>query len=499
MREDNTVSVIQRAVRHFRIPVTRSSIKEALKSHSQYPTFKSICDSLKEWNIEYYPMKYNREELKKIPPPYIVHFETGGGQVAFVSEINNDNIIYYDSYKSKKKINIKEYLERCTGAVILLNPDEKSGEKDFRDLRQNEIISNAILPITIIVFFIYLILVVINSVKIRGVLYDSITGLMFMTKTIGVILSVLLILHEFEIHFSLTDKLCHLNKSTNCTTVLNDRTAKIFGWFGWSDIGFIYFTGGLLFILNYPGLGGYSLLAILSIMSLPYPFFSIYYQAFVLRKSCPMCLGIQLILIIEFFILLPQLSALSFSFTELSGFILIYFITALIYILVITFIREKTTNAINHYKYLGLKKNRDVLKSLMLNKKRYDIPVSDTSLVFGDKDSSLKITAFLSLSCSHCAKAFIKIKDILRTDAKAAVNIVLVTSDNKILAALYSFYRQNKDDDALELLEKWYSMDQYSRKQISENLCIPEDIEIPKEVNNENYRLYKEYNVVGTP
>jgi hypothetical protein len=64
--EDNTVSVIQRAVKHFRIQVTKSSVKEALKSHSHYPTFKSICDSLNEWNIEHYPLKYQTEEMMEL-------------------------------------------------------------------------------------------------------------------------------------------------------------------------------------------------------------------------------------------------------------------------------------------------------------------------------------------------------------------------------------------------------------------------------------------------
>ena len=57
--EDNTISVIQRAVRYFRIPVTKGSVKEALKSHSHYPSFKSICDTFNEWKVENYPSKYS--------------------------------------------------------------------------------------------------------------------------------------------------------------------------------------------------------------------------------------------------------------------------------------------------------------------------------------------------------------------------------------------------------------------------------------------------------
>ena len=498
-REDNTVSVIQRTVRHFRIPVTKSSVKEALKSHSHYPTFKSICDTFNEWNIDYYPLKYQTEEILEIPAPYIVHFKSGGGQIAFVSEIKNDRITYYESYRIKREINSKEYLERCSGAVILLNPDERSGEKDHRNKWQNEMISNAILLVTILAFLLFFILPLTDSFASGGIVFDKMKGLLFLTKTAGIVLSVLLILHEFEVHLSLTDKLCHLNKATNCNTVLNDKASKIFGWFGWADAGFIYFTGGLLFLMQNLTEPGLSLLAILSALSLPYPVFSIYYQGFVLKKWCPMCLGVQLILIIEFLLLLPQFSQFSFSFSALLRLVLIFLITGIIYTLFILFIREKNSHEIHYYKYLGFKKNPDILRTLMLNQNHYDIPVTEASLVFGNKDASLKISAFLSLHCSHCARAFEKIKTMLKSKDEVAINIVLITSDNKMLNSLYHFKRLERDDEALDLLYQWFNANPYSRTKISETLCVQNEDDISNTVNNENNRLFKECNVFGTP
>ena len=498
-REDNTVSVIQRAVRHFRIPVTKSSVKEALKSHSYYPTFKSICDTFKEWNVEHYPLKYKPGEIQEISAPYIVHFKSGGGQLAFVSEIKNGKVTYYESFDLKRETDLKEYLERCSGAVILLNPDKRSGEKYYRKKRQDEVISNSILPVAILAFLLFIVLAVINSFALGGMLVDKMKGLLFLTKATGIALSVLLILHEFEVRLSLTDKLCHLNKATNCNTVLNDKASKIFGWFGWADAGFVYFTGCLLFLLQGSESGDHSLMAILSALSLPYPVFSIYYQGFVLKKWCPMCLGVQLILIIEFIMLLPQFSNLNFSFSSLSGLILTFLITGIMYTLVIMYIREKMSNEIHFYKYLGFKKNPDVLRTLLLNQKPYNIPFTEAGLVFGEKDASMKITAFLSLHCSYCARAFDKIKEILKSEVKPTINIVLVTSDSKILNALYHFNRLNKYDEALDLLDQWFNADPYSRSRISETVCFPEVNDISREVSNENLSLYKACNVIGTP
>ena len=51
----------------------------------------------------------------------------------------------------------------------------------------------------------------------------------------------------------------------------------------------------------------------------------------------------------------------------------------------------------------------------------------------------------------------------------------------------------------IQLLEQWFNADPYSRTKITEGLCIPEDSDLSREVNEETTRLFKECNVMGTP
>lgn len=498
-KEDNTVGIIQRAFRYFKIPVMKSSVKEALKSHSAYPAFKSICDSLNEWNIENYPLKYPVDEILDIKAPYIVHFKDGGGQIGFVTKIENDNITYYESYENKRVTDTKKYLERCSGAVILINPDEKSGEPDFRKKWQDDMISKAILPLLCFAFSFFIFLSFFNNFASIEAPGNKIKLTLALTKSAGIILSLLLVLHEFKVHLSLTEKLCHLNKATNCNTVLHDKASKLFGWFGWADAGFIYFSGGLLFLLQNPNVAGFSLLAVLSALSVPYPLFSVYYQGFVLKKWCPMCLGVQLILVIEFILLLPQFSVLSFSFEAISQLLLTFLFISLIYTLFILFTKERLSDELHHHQLLVFKKNTDILNFLLMNQPHYEIPVTENSLVFGDKHAPFKITAFLSLHCSHCAKAFEKIRNILNSGVSVSINIVLLTSDNKMLPTLYNYLYEGKEEDALKLLDQWYNADSSSRTRISEDKCMLEDEDLSGRVNEGNKQLFKDFNVFGTP
>ena len=498
-KEDNTVGIIQRAVRYFGIHAVKSSVKEALKSHADYPTFKSICDTLNEWHVENYPLRYEIGELKDLEAPYIVHFSKGGGQIGFVTDIGDDIVTCYTSYKEKEKIDKREFIESCSGAVIWLNPDEQSGEKDFISKWKNELINKSILPFALFAMLVFIIYSVINLLVSGEGLAEKVIPVLLFTKIAGIILSVLLILHEFEVYLSFTDKLCHLNKATNCNTVLHDKASKVFGWFGWADIGFIYFTGGLIFLLQDFKGAGLPIMAILAALSIPYPLFSIYYQGFVLKKWCPMCLGVQLILIAEFILLLPQFSQLVFSFNSFIKLTLSFLVITIVYTLFILFRREKISEEMHYYKYLGFKKNPDILKLLLMNQTPYEIPLSGNSLVFGNRKASIKITAFLSLHCSHCARAFEKIRDMLNDKEDILVNLVLMASDNKMLTTLYNNNRLGKEVESIKLLEQWFNADPYSRSGITEGLCIPEDIEITGKISEENGRLFKECNVPGTP
>ena len=68
-----------------------------------------------------------------------------------------------------------------------------------------------------------------------------------------------------------------------------------------------------------------------------------------------------------------------------------------------------------------------------------------------------------------------------------------------MLTTLYNYNRQGNNVESLELLEQWFNADPYSRSRITEGLCIPEDIEISGKISEENGRLFKGCNVMGTP
>jgi ABC-type bacteriocin/lantibiotic exporter with double-glycine peptidase domain len=103
IKEDNVVIALQKAIKHLKIKVTGTTVNEFLLAHPHYPSLRSVCDALTKWKVEKYPLNLELEELKALEMPFIAHLKAGGGQLVFVEEIINGQVVYYLSGNKKIK------------------------------------------------------------------------------------------------------------------------------------------------------------------------------------------------------------------------------------------------------------------------------------------------------------------------------------------------------------------------------------------------------------
>ena len=117
---------------------------------------------------------------------------------------------------------------------------------------------------------------------------------------VGAAVGIMLLIYEIEQNNPTLRKVCSIGKKTSCSAILNSQGAKIFG-IHWSVIGVSYFLGGLLSLLV-TGMSHDILIigAWLSMLSLFYTVFSIYYQGFVIKQWCTLCLIVQGLLVLQF-------------------------------------------------------------------------------------------------------------------------------------------------------------------------------------------------------
>lgn len=501
-KEENAVFVLQKAIKHFKIKVTETSVKEILLAHPHYPSLKSVCDALKKWNVDYYPLNLEMEEIKALEMPFIAHLKISGGQFVFVEGIKNNQVTFYASEGKAANEDFEKFSEKLSGAVVVLEASKISGEKEYREIHQNEIINNGLLPLSIITLFVFTVFNFIsgslNTFLITGFTFWGLVA----TKILGLTASIFLVLHELKVHTPFADKICGFSSKTDCDTVLSSNASKLFGWVNWADAGIIFFSGSLIYLLGASGKNSLWILAIISALSLPYPVFSIYYQSVKLKKWCPFCLIVQVVLIAEFSLLIPTLKSIAFSGIELLQLIVSFSIPASIWLIFKAFYNKSEEQKKEHYSFLQFKRNPDIFLHLLQSNGYTEFIENEDSLVLGNPDAKLTITAFLSLYCNPCAGAFIKLKKLLDDCPEVKINAVFAVYNDdeskKLINTLYSTYYKKGAEQTLDFLYKWYSMPKQNRKSMYEN-GLQEDDDVAKQVGEKNKALFEQYKIVGTP
>jgi uncharacterized membrane protein len=501
-KEENVVFVLQKAIKHLKIKVTNTSVKEFLLAHPHYPSLKSICDALNKWKIENYPLSLELEEIKALEMPFIAHLKISGGQFVFVEGIKSNQVTFYTSEGKAINEDFEKFSEKLSGAVVVMEAGKNLGEKEYRQIRQNEILNKSLLPLSLITLFI---LAVFNFISGSGGAFSSLQFIfwgLLATKILGLTASVFLILHELKVHTPLADKICGFSSKTDCDTVLSSNASKLFGWINWADAGLIFFSGSLFYLLGAPGNNSLWILAIISILSLPYPIFSIYYQSVKLKKWCPFCLIVQLVLILEFILLIPTFKSIAFSGIDFLQLIVSFSIPAAIWFIFKAYYNKSGEQSKDHYSFLQFKRNPEIFLHLLQSKGYTEFLENENSLVLGNPNAKLTVTAFLSLYCNPCAGAFNKLKKLLDDCPEVKVNAVFSVYDDeeskKLINALYSTYNNKYNEQTMDFLYKWYSMPKQNRKSMYEN-GLNEDVGLSKQVGEKNKALFEHFKVAGTP
>ena len=260
-----------------------------------------------------------------------------------------------------------------------MEPGAKTGENNYRNNRQNEIIKAGILPLVIISILLFATHHFFTQTR-EGIQSNFVLWSMALTTLLGVIASIFLILHELKVHIPIGDKLCGFSSKTDCDAVLASNASQLYGSINWADVGIIYFTATIIFLVGCNENSSLGLLTILSCISLPYPVFSIYYQSFKLKKWCPFCLFVQLVLVTDFLILLLSIQDFIFSMMDMLRLAVAFIIPTAIWILFKTYREKSLKYEQEHYSFLELKRNPELFRFFLKKSGYKEFPQTKHSL-----------------------------------------------------------------------------------------------------------------------
>jgi uncharacterized membrane protein len=496
--QHNAIAVVQRLIRHYQLPISNETIIEKLVTHPEYPSLKSICDSLNEWNIINYPMRLDIDELRETGSPFIAHINDGKEKLAFVPKLNGQSkITYFDSPGKSKIMETDMFFKSYSGISVLIDPDEKAGETGFAEKRQTARLNFA-LPylagLGLLLFIAHYL------VSYSGPWHiDFFPAALFITKLIGLGLSILLVLKDLNIKNNLADALCGVSKKTNCNSILNTDASRVFGWLHWSDVGLIYFLTGLCMIFSMPNAGGFGLMAILSFGALGYVLYSVYYQAFVARVWCPLCLGVQAVFVAEALLSFIFISDMAFSWISFLKYACFSVVTALGAILYKAYYQNRNTSRNERLDYLKLKKNPEIFVNLLKKIERKSFDLNNEVFLIGQQDAPITVIAFLSLNCNPCKRAFNQLKGLLGKEALAIYLVFSLHDDNAkpFINQVASLFYAKKPHEAVRLLDTWYNGN--NRKHLISQAVSSNSVEHYKAIKETHSGLFALTGITGTP
>lgn len=249
-----------------------------------FHTLFGLGKLLKEYGIDSEGLSLpDKSSLQCLTPPFIA--PTRGGLVIVTSV--SPGAVGYITRGVSESIARSEFERVWDGTVFLVYPTPASREPNYGLHARIDFFNRAkrwVLLACCVALLAYLVVSrgIYSSPALCGVCAIDILGLW---------LTYMLVQKSLNIHSDHADHVCGLLDAGGCDSILEQKASKFFGLFGWSEVGFSYFSVSLLCVLLFPDMAPY--LAACNILCLPYTFWSIWYQKFRARRWCTLCVSVQ--------------------------------------------------------------------------------------------------------------------------------------------------------------------------------------------------------------
>ncbi|MDO3627472.1 vitamin K epoxide reductase family protein [Mucilaginibacter sp. BT774] len=455
----------------LQVKITQTTLTNELETHPDYPSLLSISDVLNNYGIENVAIQLDPSRLAEAPTPFITTIKNENDSAELctvVKEIAKNTVLFFDPVKHLwTTVSREAFLSMLSGPILLVEADEGAGEKDYHENATQERKRRITLQLSLF----FLPGVALGS-GVLALMQNGVTSflpfLFLMLTIVGVLLGVVLIWHEVDQHNPVLSQICKAGKKINCNAILHSKAAKIAG-ISWSAIGLSYFIGQLL-LLMFTGITNANTLFALSwisVIALPYIFYSLYYQYSIAKQWCVLCLCVQGVLLLQFLTVLAAggLTPLSSLLHNLSWAltILIAFISPLIATvwLMPVILRAKESKS-SQNKLQQLKHNPQIFESLLARQKAVTESTEGLGITLGNPAAKYKLIKVCNPYCGPCAKAHRPIEELLANNPDVQVQIIF-TSTNKDgdyrtppVKHLMAIAEQNDTGLTKQALDDWY-------------------------------------------
>jgi len=400
------------------------------------------------------------QDIFNIECPFITQL---GSNFVIVYKVDPEQVFYIQDGK-KISVSISQFIQVWSGIILLAESTSDSIEPDYKEHRKDELLHIAQKSILILAGFFIFGLTYIN----HSLFANLGISLLLIVNLLGVYICSLLVLKQMNIHSQSANKICSLFRKSDCNNVLESKAAKLWGVFGWSEIGLGYFVANVLLLLFLPNM--VFTLAILNILTLPYSFWSVWYQKTKAKQWCPLCLIVQILLWSIFtlnclfgYICVPEFD-LS-VFLEIQFACCVYAVGIFGFNLVIPIFAGNAKMEQLKQKYNSLIANENVFSILLKQQSHYEVSKTDSQILLGNSEAPMLISILTNPFCSPCANMHIQVKKLLKENYRNVCIQYIFSSFDKtqeyVSKYLIAAWMQKEEKEFETIIANWFKRGKY--------------------------------------
>lgn len=464
----NEIAFLTALFHALKVPVSKFSLKKFTIGEL---SFTSISWLLSFTTVKNLFVQLTPEHLPHLPLPAVASLEREGFIIITSVEENERISFYSQNRKQHSTQSFSEFCGQWDGKLLLIEPTERSKDKDY-DINQRRFILN--IATLIILFLGAIFLVSFSLFELRN---SATLFIIQMLNLVGVIVGLLLVLKKRGIEASVTSNLCtDKNGKDQCKNVIHSKYAQISGVIDLSDLVFLNFTAMLSSICAI-GIGVDQvripiLLATMILGAVGFSILSIYYQSVKLRQWCMLCLVVSGIIWSQFGLLILEVEFISSALDIHKHLGIGYFIGLVLGLLLLLYVKVSIYYDKERVQNLLFKLNEDTFKA-HLSSTNQSMAGTEKGIGLGNQHSENSLIAVLHLDCKHCSSAYNSLIDLIYLNDELQLNIRLAYSPQQSKLAEYIFdtYETTSEKEFIVFLEEIFrkKIDEYNTDISSQN------------------------------
>jgi hypothetical protein len=489
-------------IKLIKINISSYTVKRAIVEHPSYPSLLSIADSLESLGILYEVGQVGTDTYSALEFPCLLHSNEQGGMMVLVK----------DSADLAEK---EKHSQDWSGIVLKVIPNQLVDNKENKANIIKERIFRFCVGFLATGFLVISILSLLLSPSLLSsvILLTSIAGLgtgyLFVAKDIGIV-------------YKTVEKFCNSDTQSGCDKVLNSKGATLLGTIKLADVVLAYFLcqfTSLLIAFLFSGVtvAIVSCLSVVAFFAIPIIIASLYYQRFLVRSWCKLCLVINSILFVQIllFIVVCKGSYIYLFASVLSNLCFFAFAFSLFIASVIILKAVIENNHALSYektKAIRIKRNPDAFGSLLVTGQKFIHNEPFKYDVFiGSVDAPIVMTMVTNLHCQPCKEEYIALRTLVDIyPNRLRINFIFVLSGKAGLAPNPSHYllnywlnyiegAPNQSQLTAELIHDWFSLNNYEEFKNLHPITSKDNFEQSHQLSLAHYTLTNLNKVFRTP